>query len=210
MVGRRGGLSGKQKSTLLKKKRIETHEKQIRDESAGPGARLPEAEPGGSGTTVAPRRMTQQISKKGQTNELSTAFVREDNAVVAARRFAATAPMARGGMPLVACQSAEGALGLPKRPAWADHTAAQQAFEEQATFDAWVEDVHSKFDDSHLSPFEHNLEVWRQVGRLLSTTPEIPTRPPQGAATHRSRGGMAALPHAVRDPFLTQTPRVFL
>jgi hypothetical protein len=156
MVNRRPGLSGKQKSALLKQKRAH---QSGRDEPTGKGARLP----GALENEEAPvaRKLMQQVSKKGQMNELSTAFVREDNAAVANRRLAATEPMGRGGPPPVALEPSA-ALGLPMRPSWEDRTPAEQDAAEEESFAKWVEEVHAKFDDSHLSPFEHNLEVWRQ------------------------------------------------
>ena len=41
-----------------------------------------------------PRRFIQQVSKKGATNALSTQFVREDDAVVQARRLDGGRPLA--------------------------------------------------------------------------------------------------------------------
>lgn len=202
MVNRKGGLSGKQKSVLLKQKRAQQADDR-RDESAGKGARLPSAaEDVAAAGAPGGRRLMQQVSKKGHANELSTAFVREENKAVAGRRLAASDPMGRGGPPPVALEPSS-ALGLPSRPAWADRTPAEQAAEEEASFSAWVEEVHARFDDSHLSPFEHNLEVWRQCVPLPARPPKtkqpqrVPpvihgtTRPPKRTAPAGRRGRKA-------------------
>ena len=113
-------------------------------------------------------RMVQQVSKKGEVNALSTAFVREDNEAVAARRARGGEPFGdRSTEPLVYIPSPH-ALGLPRRPEGphASSAAAQEAAERVA-FDEWLQSVHDRFPPAHLSPFEHNLEVWRQLWRCV-------------------------------------------
>ena len=170
MVGRRSGVSGKQKKAELMAKREKAREKASSDSShAQPrGASAP---PSGSTTLLQqpPRRFIQQVSKKGATNALSTQFVREDDAVVQARRL-------DGGRPLalelrerpLASAAPSSSVGMPLRPAWsAGEAASAQDARERAAFREWEEGVHARFADSELSPFEHNVEVWRQLWRVL-------------------------------------------
>ncbi|EOD13936.1 hypothetical protein EMIHUDRAFT_246583 [Emiliania huxleyi CCMP1516] len=66
--------------------------------------------------------MVQRVSRGGDTNRLSTAFVREDDQAEVAERTA---------------------------------------------FEAWLASVHGGCRADALSPFEHNLEVWRQLWRVV-------------------------------------------
>ena len=156
MVGRKGGLSGKQKSALLKAKRAQQHP-----------ATEPVAANGGTGApasaapaSVSELRMTQQVSRKGEVNTLSTRFVREDDQVVAARKLRGAEPFAAAAAaaaPLSYAASGVGAeLGLPARPArrLEGETAVRHEAAEQAAFDAWLESVHGRYSLDELSPFK--------------------------------------------------------
>ena len=104
--------------------------------------------------------MTQQASRTGEVNTLSTRFVREDDQVVAARKLRGAEPFAAAAAaaaPLSYAASGVGAeLGLPARPArrLEGETAVRQEAAEQAAFDAWLESVHGRYSLDELSPFE--------------------------------------------------------
>ncbi|KAI9322114.1 hypothetical protein BX666DRAFT_1891772 [Dichotomocladium elegans] len=59
-------------------------------------------------------------------------------------------------------------IDFPKRPQW-NYDMTKEQVEEQETlyFKKWVEDVYRKYDGQSLSLFERNLEVWRQLWRVL-------------------------------------------
>ena len=98
MVGRRGGLSGKQKATLLKSKAAQKR-------ASGTTAHSTDGTASGGGRAAAPApRVVQQMSRMGHVNQLSTAFLREEDGAVAARRLAASLPLRTEmrGQPLVA------------------------------------------------------------------------------------------------------------
>ena len=152
MVGRKGGLSGKQKSALLKEKRA-----QVRERAGGAGRR-PDSDgdrDGGGrngGFDSGTMNFLQQVSKQGVVNSLSTRFVRDDDEAVAARKL-------RGGQPFEARPDSiifqpvwEASLGLPTRPGPLHDAAAQEAAERDA-FDSWLEDIHSRFTPEELSPY---------------------------------------------------------
>ena len=142
MVGRRGGLSGKQKATLLKSKAAQKR-------ASGTTAHFTDgtASGGGGGRAAAPaRHVVQQMSRMGHVNQLSTAFLREEDGAVAARRLAASLPLRTEmrGQPLVASPTTdEGSLGMPLRPPWhgRQNDADAQEAAEQAHFDAWLAKV---------------------------------------------------------------------
>ena len=106
MVGRQGGLSGKQKAALLKGKRAQVAAK--KDLSEHPPERSARTDDSG-------RAFVQQVSKKGSVNNLSTRFMREDDAVVAERRTQAQKPFATQYETALVC-SPDGSLGLGR--AW--------------------------------------------------------------------------------------------
>ena len=160
MVGRKGGLSGKQKSQLLK---------QARAKDAAKGS-------GGGKTSSATAaddsggmRMVQQVSKKGELNALSTRFVREDDAVVQQRKLRGSEPFGpTSAAPLVYAEPPAN-LGLPTRPTRTAAKTSGAALEaaERAAFDTWLDSIHGAHALDALSPFEHNLDVWRQLWRCL-------------------------------------------
>ena len=114
------------------------------------------------------RQFVQQVSKKGEVNALSTAFLRESDAACAERRAQAQEPFGAAPLQPLVCEPSGPPLGLPLRPPVATSGAHEQAAREEAAFAAWLDDVHERFPDpSSLSPFEHNLEVWRQLWRTL-------------------------------------------
>ncbi|KAG0042338.1 Guanine nucleotide-binding-like protein 1, partial [Gryganskiella cystojenkinii] len=59
-------------------------------------------------------------------------------------------------------------IGFPKRPEW-DYSMSREELEknEHRMFEAWMDSVYNKYPAEELSYFEHNLEVWRQLWRVL-------------------------------------------
>ena len=160
MVSRKGGLSGKQKAALLKQKR---HEKS----DAGAASHEPQQA----------KHMVQQVSRKGDINTLSTAFVREDNEIVLARRLRGSEPMRQIKEPLRAAESVVGSLGMPQRPEpQPGRSANAQEDLEAKHFQQWLDKIHAEFGVDSLSPFEHNLEVWRQLWRVIERSDVICAR----------------------------------
>ena len=159
MVQRKGGLSGKQKSALLKQQRAN------RATAGEDGKRGGAGSGGGDGVEGTGKpRMIQQVSRTGARNALSTAFLREDDAVVAARRLDGSRPFAACTPAPPIAQAPDGSLGLPVRPAWTSRAgdAGAQEEAESAEFEQWVAGVHARFGAHELSPFEHNIEVRRR------------------------------------------------
>ena len=162
MVGRKGGLSGKQKSALLKAKRVQVAERN--NGGGGPVSHsIPRPDPIGPNEPT----YTQQVSKGGKVNELSTRFVREDDEVVAARKLRGSEPLDDQPKASLVYAGADSSLGLPTRPAVQSDNAATQEANERVAFEEWLTSVHGRFSLDALSPFEHNLEVWRQLWRCL-------------------------------------------
>ena len=112
----------------------------------------------------------QQVSRKGSVNALSTAFLREDDSVVAERKVRAQDPFGTAPKQSLVLEPSGISLGLPLRPPVVSgrDAKAQQLLEEES-FDTWLAEVHARCgaDPSRVSPFEHNLEVWRQLWRTL-------------------------------------------
>ncbi|KAF9346945.1 Guanine nucleotide-binding-like protein 1 [Mortierella sp. AD094] len=59
-------------------------------------------------------------------------------------------------------------IGFPKRPKW-DYSMSREELEKNETrmFEAWMDSVYNRYPADELSYFEHNLEVWRQLWRVL-------------------------------------------
>ena len=112
MVGRRGGLSGKQKATLLKSKAAQKR-------ASGTTAHSTDGTASGGGRAAAPApHVVQQMSRMGHVNQLSTAFLREADGAVAARRLAASLPLRTEmrGQPLVASPTTDEGYFIPPPP----------------------------------------------------------------------------------------------
>ncbi|OAD77228.1 hypothetical protein PHYBLDRAFT_109041, partial [Phycomyces blakesleeanus NRRL 1555(-)] len=64
------------------------------------------------------------------------------------------------------------AIDFPKRPVW-DYSMTKEELEvrEEESFKAWMADIETRYghqeDGRELSWYEHNLEVWRQLWRVL-------------------------------------------
>ncbi len=57
---------------------------------------------------------------------------------------------------------------MPKRPDWTNLSAVALEGLESSKFQAWIESVYDSVDHiQDLNHFEHNLEVWRQLWRVL-------------------------------------------
>ncbi|KAG0262582.1 Guanine nucleotide-binding-like protein 1 [Linnemannia exigua] len=59
-------------------------------------------------------------------------------------------------------------IGFPTRPEW-DYSMSREAVDknERRMFEAWMDSVYDKYPAEELSYFEHNLDVWRQLWRVL-------------------------------------------
>ncbi|KAF9923087.1 Guanine nucleotide-binding-like protein 1 [Linnemannia zychae] len=59
-------------------------------------------------------------------------------------------------------------IGFPTRPKW-DYTMTKDEVNknEKRMFDEWMDSIYDKYPAEELSYFEHNLDVWRQLWRVL-------------------------------------------
>eukprot|EP01134_Creolimax_fragrantissima_P005729 CFRG5729T1 len=64
----------------------------------------------------------------------------------------------------------EDAIGFPLRPKWDYNTTKEELDErEEAAFEKWMNSTYSKHGQN-VSHFEHNLETWRQLWRVLEVS----------------------------------------
>uniref|UniRef100_A0A8C2Z158 Guanine nucleotide-binding protein-like 1 n=1 Tax=Cyclopterus lumpus TaxID=8103 RepID=A0A8C2Z158_CYCLU len=62
----------------------------------------------------------------------------------------------------------EKGLGFPKRPSWSyEMTRENLLRKEEKSYRDYLDDLHTKNPAGSLSHFEHNLETWRQLWRVL-------------------------------------------
>ncbi|KAI8854599.1 P-loop containing nucleoside triphosphate hydrolase protein [Chytridium lagenaria] len=62
-------------------------------------------------------------------------------------------------------------ISFPKRPAWTSTTSkATLESQETASFNAWLDHTYSTWRAEELSFFEHNIEVWRQLWRVVEVS----------------------------------------
>jgi len=59
-------------------------------------------------------------------------------------------------------------INMPIRPEWTySMTKEQVDKQEQEYYQKWLDDIYAKYSVRELNYFEHNLEVWRQLWRVL-------------------------------------------
>lgn len=65
-------------------------------------------------------------------------------------------------------------LDMPRRPQWKYGDSKQKVEkQEELYFTQYLDVIYQKFQDRHLSYFEHNLETWRQLWRVLEMSDVI-------------------------------------
>lgn len=103
-------------------------------------------------------------------NKLRTAFARESDEVIEARKAASRLPLARrisnnGGTPSEDYYARD-EVAIPVRPEWQGLTPAELEANETRYFASWLETLYTRYGHDRLNHFEHNLEVWRQLWRV--------------------------------------------
>uniref|UniRef100_A0A8C4RQU2 Guanine nucleotide-binding protein-like 1 n=1 Tax=Erpetoichthys calabaricus TaxID=27687 RepID=A0A8C4RQU2_ERPCA len=59
-------------------------------------------------------------------------------------------------------------LDFPKRPVWDYHMSKEQVLErEEKSFQEYLNRIYCQYEPTQLSYFEHNLETWRQLWRVM-------------------------------------------
>ncbi|KAI9008446.1 hypothetical protein CLU79DRAFT_777054 [Phycomyces nitens] len=130
-------------------------------------------------TSFAPAmKNVTQTNSVGQavrdTKRLVSIFERLSPHDVEAARLNSMKPLKRlppAGLEVSAETFAE-AIDFPKRPTW-DYSMSKDELDsrEEESFKAWMADIEAKYgqqeDGRELSWYEHNLEVWRQLWRVL-------------------------------------------
>nr|XP_048674444.1 guanine nucleotide-binding protein-like 1 isoform X4 [Caretta caretta] len=82
-------------------------------------------------------------------------------------------------------------LDFPKRPPWSYQMSKEQLLlREEKCFRDYLEGIYSTYQPSQLSYFEHNLETWRQLWRVLEMSDIIllitdVRHPPSPSAPHQ-------------------------
>eukprot|EP00047_Mylnosiga_fluctuans_P022292 m.117333 g.117333 ORF g.117333 m.117333 type:complete len:116 (-) comp9204_c1_seq8:26-373(-) len=63
---------------------------------------------------------------------------------------------------------------MPKRPPWTvDMSKDELDRHEQAAFSAFIDKIHERYPGETLANFEHNLETWRQLWRVVELSDVI-------------------------------------
>eukprot|EP00516_Mucochytrium_quahogii_P007788 CAMPEP_0203760214 /NCGR_PEP_ID=MMETSP0098-20131031/13560_1 /ASSEMBLY_ACC=CAM_ASM_000208 /TAXON_ID=96639 /ORGANISM=" , Strain NY0313808BC1" /LENGTH=432 /DNA_ID=CAMNT_0050653691 /DNA_START=146 /DNA_END=1441 /DNA_ORIENTATION=+ len=104
------------------------------------------------------------FTKSGKDNELTSLFVKQADQEVKDRRNDSmrVVDLDRRESKLVACRGVP--LGFPKRPAWDANTTPQELDRlEKTAFKEWLDNIYEQYKREEISPFEHNINVWRQL-----------------------------------------------
>ena len=116
---------------------------------------------------------SQPERQQSVNNRFQLHFLKESEEEIAARKELALLPITF--VPVLELElsvediyPAGTILDIPKRPSWR-HNDTRVTIEttEEKMFESYLAEIHSKFPTDHLSYFEHNLESWRQLWRVL-------------------------------------------
>ncbi|KAL7996463.1 putative GTP binding domain, P-loop containing nucleoside triphosphate hydrolase [Plasmopara halstedii] len=116
-------------------------------------------------------------NKDAVEKELSSFFVKETKEQIQLRILEGQCPLdlTKRETPLLAIISErDPILDHPKRPKWAYNMSKEKVNNnENRMFDQWLTKIHDKYDNEHLNHFEHNLEVWRQLWRVMERATHV-------------------------------------
>ncbi|XP_058504864.1 guanine nucleotide-binding protein-like 1 isoform X1 [Solea solea] len=183
---RKKPFSNKQKKKQLQVKR----ERKRGDTGSGPSSRNASVERGGDrqsdtsdSETTDIRRINQQpFGRDGRhdPNRFRLHFEKESKEDVEKRKKLA---MEKTLQPVLDKEleinindiyPSEKGLGFPRRPSWNyDMTRESLLRKEEKSFREYLDDLHSRNPPGSLSHFEHNLETWRQLWRVLEMSDVI-------------------------------------
>lgn len=110
---------------------------------------------------------------KLQSRDLRTVFSKESKVEIEKRKFLSTLPYVKLDLGSynfclddVSCDFRS--LDIPKRPYWDHNTTPQQLqINEKIYFEEYLEKLYETYGQECLNKFEHNLEVWRQLWRVI-------------------------------------------
>ncbi|KAM6995417.1 guanine nucleotide-binding protein-like 1 [Tautogolabrus adspersus] len=182
---RKKPFSNKQKKKQLQVKR----ERKRGDTGSGPSSRNASVERGerqsdtSDSETTDIRRLNQQpISREGRydPNRFRLHFEKESKEEVEKRKKLA---MEKVLQPVSDKEletnihdifPSDKGLGFPRRPSWNyEMTRENLMRKEEKSYREYLDDLHSRNPPGSLSHFEHNLETWRQLWRVLEMSDVI-------------------------------------
>lgn len=108
-------------------------------------------------------------SKQQNHPQLSTFFVKETKEQIQLRCIEGRKllNLENRSKPLLAVEM-DAALCHPIRPKWSFRNSKTSVqLNEMTTFENWLENIHEQYSLDELNHFEHNLEVWRQLWRVI-------------------------------------------
>jgi hypothetical protein len=105
----------------------------------------------------------------GKGTLLETVFhVREAGYEVEKRVVESRAPLVRTTNSTAQDSYYKELIPIPARPPWDPKMSAQQVQEaEDASFEAYLQNIYDRFPPYRLNHFEHNIHVWRQLWRVV-------------------------------------------
>ncbi|TKS82268.1 Guanine nucleotide-binding protein-like 1 GTP-binding protein HSR1 [Collichthys lucidus] len=177
---RKKPFSNKQKKKQLQVKR----ERKRGDTGSGPSSRNASVERGGErqsdtsdSETTDIRRINQQpFSREGRydPNRFRLHYEKESKEDVEKRKKVAREkvlqpiPDKELEINIHDIYPSEKGLGFPRRPSWNyEMTRENLLRKEEKSYRDYLDDLHSRNPPGSLSHFEHNLETWRQLWRVL-------------------------------------------
>ncbi|OQS08016.1 guanine nucleotide-binding protein, partial [Thraustotheca clavata] len=123
--------------------------------------------------TVALGRQSKDLLEK----QLSSFFVKETKEQIQLRIMEGQYPldMSKRNKPLLWNElNLDPLLNFPIRPEWSYKQSKERVQDNESIyFDNWLANIHNKYEPEELNHFEHNLEVWRELWRVLERSTHV-------------------------------------
>ncbi|CAK4673429.1 hypothetical protein LEN26_000040 [Aphanomyces euteiches] len=179
-------FSGKQKKQQLRerKARVQARKDQFESLENEPyfvdGSDEPIVLSNMKGLRTANLKLTVSLGRQSKDmveKELSSFFVKETKEQIQLRIMEGQYPldMSKRMKPLLWKELVrDPLLDFPQRPSWNYKQSKEKLHDnESIMFDEWLGTIHDKYDVEELNHFEHNLEVWRELWRVLERSTHI-------------------------------------
>ncbi|KAG0220387.1 Guanine nucleotide-binding-like protein 1 [Mortierella sp. NVP41] len=126
---------------------------------------------GGGGSGGGSRRLVLESANHASSVKSRSVFVRRSAAEIQKSRLESMKPLEflpESALEVSFDEMFPNVIGFPTRPKW-DYSMSREEVDKNETkmFEAWMDSVYDRYSAEELSYFEHNLDVWRQLWRVL-------------------------------------------
>ncbi|KAJ6242591.1 guanine nucleotide-binding protein-like 1 [Anaeramoeba flamelloides] len=163
-------FSGKKKKQQLKQKRQRKKLERETGERVLTTQKRKKKKPKHKMKPTKKKKNQPKTKKKKNTQKLMTVFEKETREEVLKRKEFAKEPLVKRWDQkdsLTSLSELFQSIQIPIRPDWKNKDPKELDEQEQKYFRQYLNDIKKKFGEKEINNFEHNLEVWRQLWRVV-------------------------------------------